>query len=248
MTLEEVVVQAFIKNGILADGEPLPAELGASALNDANILLEEWNITSVMIYTTDILEFDLTALTPPIIYYTIGPSGADFTAPRPTRISRANIIISSSADSIRIPIRIINDLQWSDTTPRSLGSSPYPTKLYNNGDFPNSKLYLWPYPNQAANSLELFVPNPISAFAALTDTFSFPPGMWGAFMYTLSERLCEGKREVPASLARIAARMRNAFGRINRDSPKMSTTDSGIPNGGSGNRPGANFWNGWMTR
>ncbi len=248
MTLEEVLVQAFIKNGILADGEPLPAELGASGLNDANILLEEFNITSVMIWTTNILQFDLFALTSPTVWYTIGPSDADFIAARPTRISSANIVLTGTPTNTRIPIQIVNDAQWSDVVARDLGSSPYPTKLYNDGSFPNSRLYLWPYPNTTANALELFVPNAVATFTTITDDFAMPPGGLGAFMYTLAERLCEGKKQIPDNLARTAARMRNAFGRINRNSPKMSTTDSGMPNGGMGDGPGNNFWSGWSAR
>ncbi len=246
MTLEEVLIQAYVKNGILADGEPLSAELGATGLTDANILLEDFAITSVLIYTTDILTFPLTALTLPTYWYTIGPTGADFTAARPTEIKRANLLLTGSTPYIRIPIEIVNDLQWSDVSTPNLASAPYPTKLYNDGGFPNSKLYLWPFVNTAGNSLELFVPNQIAQFAAITDTFSFPPGFLGAFMYTLSERLCEGKREIPASLIRSAAKARNAYGRINRISPKMSTTDAGVPNSGNGSRQGMNFWNGWV--
>ncbi len=249
MTLSDVLVQAYIKNGILADGEPLAAELGDTGLNDANILLEEWNITpSVMIWTTDILAFPMTPLVLPITYYTIGPSGADFITARPEKILRANVLITSSTPQIRIPIQVVEDMEWSDVSTPDLQTAPYPTKIYNDGGFPNSRIYTWPVPNAAGNSMELFIPHQVSAFAAVTDTFSFPNGFLGAFMYTLSERLCEGKREIPATLMRSAARARNAWGRINRQSPKMGTTDSGMPNNGRGDGPGNTWYNGWMSR
>lgn len=247
MTLGDIAQQAFIKNRQIAPGEPVPAELGVLALNDANLILEEWNITSVMIWTENILQFPLLARTLPVYWYTIGPSGADFTAPRPTRIDRANIVLTNSNPTIRIPLQIVNDLQWSDVTTPDLGSAPYPTKLYNNGDFPNSRLYLWPFPNQNGNALELFVPNAVSQFADLSDTFSFPPGFQNAFMLTLAERMIQSFDDAPPSLVRMAARARAAFARINTVAPKCSTTDSGMPNSG-GDGQGNNSYNGWSGR
>ena len=242
MTFAEVAAFACVKNGLLASGEDLPSELADEALSEGNILLDEMNITpSVMIWTQDIIAFPMTALVLPITYYTIGPNGADFTAARPVDIKRANLLLTGSTPMIRIKLEIVNDLQEFDISTPNLDSAPYPVKLYNDGGFPNSKLYLWPVPTVAGNSLELLLPHQVAAFTDVTDTFSFPPGFLGAYSYTLSERLCEGKREIPATLGRMAARMRNAWARINRTSPKMSTVDSGIPNSDRGS-----FYTGWM--
>jgi hypothetical protein len=46
------------------------------------------------------------------ITYTIGPSGADFTAPRPTGIQDANIILNNTSPVVRQPVSIINVDQW----------------------------------------------------------------------------------------------------------------------------------------
>ncbi len=244
MTLAEVITQAYIKNGIMAEGEPLDANLGASALLDANILLEEWSIRDLMIWTTAINEYVLTARTLPTYWYEIGPTSADaaFVTQRPTKILRANLILTNSNPPSRDPLEIVDDLQWSDETVPSLGSAPYPSKLYADGSFPNQRLYLWPYPTSSGNSLELFTPNQVAAFAAITDTFSFPPGFLGAFMYTLSERTCEGKRAIPPSLALAAANARARFGSTNSAAPKISTIDG--YSGGRGNG-GGTFWDGY---
>lgn len=247
MTFGEIAQQSFIKNGILAPGESLPAELAQLALTDGNLLIEEFNIRDLMIWTTNINQYPLTARILPTYWYTIGPTGADFTAPRPLTISRANIVLTNSNPPSRFPLEIVNDMQWSDVTVPSLGSAPYPTKLYNNGDFPNSRLYLWPYPTSSGNALELFTTNQASEFTDVSDMFSFPPGYANAFMLTLAERLCEGFKAVSPSLAKSAAMARAYFGSKNSAAPKISTTDSGMPNGNAVDGPGNTFWNGWSN-
>jgi hypothetical protein len=247
MTINDIICQAYIKNGIIAPGEEnsLDPSLGSYAIGQSNLVLEEFNVRSVMIYTFNILTFPLIARTLPTYWYTIGPVGADFTTPRPLWISRANIIITSSNPTSRMPLLIDNDMQWSDVTTPALGGAPYPTELYMNGDFPNARIYLWPYPTSTGNELELFVPNQISSFAALTDTFAFPPGFQNAFMLTLSEWLCEGFRAVPVSLQQSAAKARAYFASLNSAAPKISTTDSGMP--GQRSDGGGNFYNGWPS-
>ncbi len=246
MTFGDIAQQAFVKNSLLAPGEAVPADLGQLALTDGNLLIQEFNIRSVMIWTTDILEFPLTARTLPTYWYTIGPTGADFTATRPNVIQRANIILTSSNPTSRFPLELVNDMEWSDVTVPSLGSAPYPTKLYNDGSYPNSRLYLWPYPTTTGNALELFVPHQSAEFATLSDTFSFPPGFANAFMLSLAERTVEGFAPIPQTLAKSAAMARARFQNLNSQSPKMSTVD-GFSGSNRGDGPGNSYWNGWSS-
>lgn len=243
MTFEDVAVQALLKNRILGEDQPtLSAVMGAAALAEGNALLEEFNIRSILIYATTILQFNLTARTLPTYWFTIGPSGADFTAARPTKIIRANLVLTGSTPNVRVPLDVIEDIQWSDVPQPALGVSAYPTRLYNGKEFPNSKLYLHPYPTTSANALELFVPYQIPAWAAVSDTFAFPPGFYNAYMLTLSERLCEGYGAVPDSLAKSAAKARAYFAATNGPSMKISTTDSGIP---GSRRSNGTVYTGW---
>lgn len=245
MTLNDIVRQAFVKNALLAPGEALPAELGELGRVDANLLVQDWNIRSLMIYTTDIQVFDLTARTPPTIWYEIGPTAADFVTARPLNIKRANLIWQQSTPSCRIPITIIDDLQWSDQPVPEVASNT-PTTLYNDGSYPNSRLYLWPYPNTTGNQLELFVTHQVAEFATLADTFSEPPGFANAFMMTLAERTLQGFRDVPLSLMRAASGARARFASLNAEPPKLSTMDSGLQSrGGINNSKSANVFNGW---
>lgn len=243
MTLADILNDAYTKNGVIAAGETYDPALGPYALNEANRLLEEFNIRSVMIYTMNIVSFILTARTLPTYWYTIGPTG-EFVTPRPLWIERANLVLTSSNPPSRIQLLQNNDLQWMDVTVPSLGSAPYPTEYYMNGDFPNARLYIWPYPTNTGNAIELLVPNQVAAWVAVTDTFAFPPGFQNAYMLTLSEWLCEGLKEIPPTLALAAAKARAYYASLNTASPKMSTTDSGMPNNRSNS---GNFHDGWPS-
>lgn len=248
MTFIDVATDAYVKNGRIAPGEQLPGDLGDYAMREANRMLDQMNIQANFVWTTNILAFNLTARTLPTYWFTIGPHTVDpttdFDSPRPTRIIRANLLLTSSSPAARIPLVIYDDRQWSDETIPALGSA-IPTSLYNDGGDPVSRLYIWPYPTTTQNQVELFTWNQISRFATLADTFQMPPGYEDAFMLSLSERLIEGIKEIPATLQRSAAMARANVKSLNSQSPKISTTDSGMPGRGSGQ---GNFWNGWPAQ
>lgn len=243
--LVELLTDAYIKNGILAAGEILDPTLADYGMRESNRQLDQWNIQANFVWTTSILTFPLTALPtilePDKTWYTIGPSGADFTAPRPTRIERANLLLESSSPASRVPLTIYNDMQWSDQTVPALGTT-IPTSIYDDYGDPNSRLYVWPYPTVTQNQLELFVWNQISRFAATTDTFQMPPGYEDAFVLTMAVRLTQGIREPAASLVKAASLARANVQSLNSQSPKMGTTDSGMP---GRHRSLGNFYNGW---
>lgn len=245
MDLGDLIADAYVKNGIQAPGEATVAERADYALREANRMIGQWNIQNLLIFTTDIRVFPLTARTLPTYWYTIGPTG-DFVTARPNIIKKANLVLTTSSPTTRVPIDIYDDLQWGDIPTPALGAGAYPTALYNDGDYPNSKLYLNPYPTITQNSLELYVERVTSAFTAITDSFQMPDGYEDAFMLTLSERLCEGVREIPATLKNAAAMARAAVKSVNSKSPKMSTSDSGMPHSGGANN--GTFWDGWPAR
>lgn len=244
-----------MKDGILAPGETADSDYADFAMREANRMLDQWNIQANFIWTKPILLFTLTAR--PIsttdssnqYWYTIGPAASlvgggnpDFIAPRPTRILRANLMITSSTPNVRVPLAILDAMQWSDETVPDLGTSPYPTAIYDDYANPFSRLYIWPFPQTTGNQIELFVPNQISRFVALSDSFVMPPGYEDAFMLTLSERLCTGVKTPPPDLQAAAAMARANVRSLNSRAPKISTTDSGMP---SRNRSGGNFYDGW---
>ncbi len=251
MTFESIAKQALVKAGMLAPGEALTPELGDLALSDGNLLIQETNIRPLMIWTTEIKQFALTARTLPVYWYTIWPTGADFTAVRPQKIRRANLVLTNSTPPSRSPIEIVDDMQWSDVSTPTVGSSPYPVKLYYDGGYPQPpdnelpRIYLWPYPQTSGNALEIFVDHQSAEFVSVSDTFSFPPGFPGAFMLTLAERVREGFGPISPTLAKSAAFARMRFQNVNSAPPKMSTVD-GYSGQNNRNGQGQTWRTGWQ--
>lgn len=267
MTFNDLASDSYVKNGMLAAGETLDPNLAEYARREANRLLDQWNIQRLYIFTTTILLFPLTARpintsdSPTQYWYTIGPGGGtlatDFQVPQPNRIKRANLMLQSSNPNARVPLDVLDALQWSDQTTPNLGTT-IPTSVYydyanvangidaNGNALQFSRLYVWPYPTVTQNQLELFVWNQVARFASINDTFSFPDGWEDAVMLTLAERTIEGIRPISPTLRADAARARANVRSLNSQSPKMSTTDFGMPGRGNGNSGGSNVFNGWQ--
>jgi len=259
VTFNDIATDAYIKNGLMAPGETLDANLGAYAVREANRLLDQWNVQAAFVFTTQIILFNI--LSRPITvngvsqyWFTIGPgpqSGVplqpDFVGVRPVALIRANLMLTTISPNVRVPLQILDARQWSDETVPNLSTAPYPNKIYYDASFDgngNARIYLHPVPNTTSNQLELFITNQVARFATVNDPFSMPIGYEDAFMLTLAERTIEGFRAIPPTLAQAAARARAAIRAINSQSPKMSTTDTGMPGRLRGQGAG-NVFNGW---
>jgi hypothetical protein len=259
-TFQQVATQAYIKNGMLAPGEALDANLAAYALSEANDILDSWNVQLLFISSYDIALYTLTARTLPNYFYTIGPAGGtldtDFHALQPTRIIRANLMLTQSNPNSRVPLQILDIRQWSDETVPALGTTVPTSLYYDYANVPNgvdtdgnslqySRMYVWPYPTSTLNQMELFTPKQLARFTDVQNTFSMPVGYRRALVLTLAESTAEGVREISATLRADGARARAAIRGLNSQSPKMSTVDSGMP---GQRRNGGNFYNGWPTQ
>jgi hypothetical protein len=259
----QLATDAYIKNGILGIGEPLPGELGDFAFREANRMLDQWNVQALFSWTKTILLFNLTARTLPQYWFTIGPSGGtaapDFVAPQPTRIIRGNLILTQSSPSSRVPMEIWDARQWAAETVPALGTTVPNNLYYDYQNAPNgvdsngnalqlSNLYIWPYPTTTLNQVELFTESQVARFASVADVFSMPMGYEDAFMLTLSERLCEGLRDISPTLSAAAMKARANVKSLNSRSPKIWTTDSGMPGSARGSGGASNFYSGWPVQ
>lgn len=195
--------------GKIGSGRTLNASEIADSLDNLNRMIDSWRTRSVNVYTIKIERFTLTPAQPS---YTIGPGG-DFVTDRPVRIERANIILAGSPE-VRVPMQIIDDQQWAAIRVTQI-STTLPLKLYCDGAFPESTIFLWPYPS-AANDLELFSWQSLGVYATATDAFALPPGYEDAVVYSLAERLCALWRlPVTGDMAEQARRARTAIQALN---------------------------------
>src|SRR5205085_8249294 len=90
-------------------------------------------------------------------------------------------------------------------------------KLYLDNAYPLATASLWPKPTSSSTSLELVSLKEISAFAALTDTVSFPPGYERALRFALALDLApEYGRPITPELIGLAAQAKQSIVSLNK--------------------------------
>jgi hypothetical protein len=247
----EVITNALYEAQVYGPGRQISAEDTAFTLSKANQLASSWSTRRNFIWQTLIQRF---TLSPSQQSYTIGRGTspvADFVADRPlgprepgNGIKKANIILTNVSPEARVPLQLLDDMQWGSISVTDIPTT-FPVAIYNDGAYPNSRLYLWGYPQQA-NDLELFTNRQISEFgndsAALMAEFSMPPGYELAFTLTLGEHVCNAfGTSIPPDLREKAREARVAIRSLNSSSPKMT---SDVPASASARGDGWNYRDG----
>jgi hypothetical protein len=219
-----------------AGGGLCPSEL-ADGLIVLNNLVDYWTTRKAFVYTTRMDEYAFTgkaapdAVNPAV--YTIGPSGADFTAARPTRIERANIVLNDVTPGVFYPLEILDVDQWAAITVEQLPVT-LPSKMYCDYAVPNANLYFWGQPTEPY-LLQLLTWQQIAAFASLATVIVVPPGYYAAFLYSLAELVGpQWNAAVPQAVVVMARNARAGIQGMNSRAPHMSTRDSGMPRSGGG--------------
>lgn len=231
-TVLDLCQNAMIEIGVLAAGEVASGDDSTYVMARANRMLDAWATKRIYVYAEDINQYTWTANQQS---RTIGASGTLTGATtRPVRIHRANWVDTSVDPNIKTPLNLRDAAWWASVTVPDIGVT-YPSDLYYNPTYPDGTIYLWPYPT-VAYGLELFTWEQLSAFAALSDTLSLPPGYEDAITMSLAELLCVPfGRSCPPELERNARKARAYIQGLNVTPPRMGSRDSGIPGGGSGN-------------
>lgn len=239
-TALDLCTAAAKAGGLLGPGRGLSPSQANDSLIVANNLVDAWIPKKQFVYGETISFFPFTdkaptdAMQPPI--YTIGPSGADFIGPRPTKITRANIVDNAVAPSIFIPLAILDADEWAGLSIEQLPTT-IPTAMYCDNGSPNSQLYLWGFPTSGF-LLQLFTWVQLSFIPALTTTISVQPAMYAAFVYTLAELLNAQYpgTPLPPITSRMARDARATLQALNSHAPRLITVDGGMPgaSGGAG--------------
>lgn len=184
--VRSIITRSVRLLGAVAQGTPLPPGDAADGLLALNSMLEAWNIASLNVYTKN---FDAYPLISGKQVYTIGPSGDISGTPqlRPTNIDRALLRVLQVTPNLELPIKLIEDEEWSEINVKNLQST-YCTKMYITGGFPNLELYLWPIPT-IANELVLWTWNQILSIPDINLDLALPPGYERAIVYNLAMEL-----------------------------------------------------------
>lgn len=186
MTVQDIIVQALRKIGVLAAGETGAADEMADGFNTVNALLDQWQAERLQMF--EVLNATV-AMTPGKQLYTVGfVGGADFLITRPTYIDHVNFINTSSSPPLEMLLSPLNDDAWSKV-PQKLLTSPFPTCWFYRQDYPQGSLLFWPIPTSTTLTASLYYAAPILIFSSLTQIVSFPPGYQRMLISNLAAEL-----------------------------------------------------------
>ena len=197
---------ALRKAGVTLGPQRIPSVAQyQDAIDELNRLIGSLNCDRFFIYSIADYIFPLTGQKT----YTIGVSPdpfspADFDAPRPQAIDRANIITNQGATPLRYPLAIVTDLQWARVTMQDLPHT-IPQVLYNDRAYPLSTLYLYGQP-VPGYELELYVWQLVAGFLTPADVVMLPPGYEDALVLNLAVRLAPHFQRVIPDDVRLQAR------------------------------------------
>lgn len=181
----QLISQALRDLGCIRSGQGAPSDVLNDCFESLNQLIDAWLIDQLLVYA---FVADIYTLNGTQQSYTIGPSGADFTAPRPTEIQDANIILNTTSPNVRVPVQISNVDQWANIRVRNLQPA-IPLELYYDKGFDtgdgHGTINLWPGP-QASYQLEIFTWQQLTAFANLAAVVKFPPAYANALRKNLA--------------------------------------------------------------
>jgi hypothetical protein len=249
----ELAYQALRDLGALRAGQGPSSDVLTDCFVAVNQLIDSWLIDQLLVYAYVPNQYTLNGTS---ITYTIGPSGADFTAPRPTGIQDANIILNNTSPVVRQPVSIINVDQWASIRVQNLQPA-IPLVLYYDANFNPTLGYgsinLWPGP-QASYILEIYTWQQLTAFADQTTPIKFPPAYAQALRKSLAVAIAPmmllyGKENgivgsaIDKALPLVQQQARLAMAALRSYNAKTPVLGLDPAYDGVGNRDGFN----WMT-
>lgn len=224
MTAQDLIYAALRVVGFTRAGQTNGPELLADGLMFLNGLIDASNAQRAQLFSE---RMDLLTLTPSQQSYTIGidPTAtytADFNAPRPTRIDRANLLLSST---VRRPIHPWDFRRWAEVRYQQVYAPPrgmYFDAGFGQGSTPGfGTMYFYPIPD-AAYQWEMYSWRQFAQIAALTTTLLIPPAYYEFWLYSLAMRLAPTvNREWSPANAELLRQARETVASLNCPSPEL---------------------------
>lgn len=187
MTAGTLIARTLKLLGVLGAGETADADDALDTLDTLNDMVSGWKLDRLWIHALARTEKALAAGT---ASYTIG-SGGDINVERPVWIDSALIIQDPTADTpTELPLEVLTDQRWQGISAKSLSGQP--TALFYDRAWTAGlgRVYPWPVPSAAGQTLALYLPaQPASSFADLTTDYTFPPGYQRALRYNLGREI-----------------------------------------------------------
>lgn len=216
-----MILNALIANGEKSIGGTLTSDEQPFYLGKLNAMVESWSLDRRMCYQVLQENFSLSVSTGT---YTIG-SGATFNTARPTKILKAFIRDSASADS---EVTVIPYDAYDGIIMKSVAGS-YPRYLYYDQGFDASgfgTIKLSPLP---ISGLTLYIDSAkqLQSFASVTTALLMPPGYQRAIESNFTIETAPGLKSVAPEVVKIAKESKALVMGMNLPDP-VSRLDSGV--------------------
>lgn len=221
VAVSTMIVNALIANGEKSIGDTLTANEQTFYLGKLNAMTESWSLDRRMCYQVLQENFSLSVSTGT---YTIG-SGATFNTARPTKILKAFVRDSASADS---EVRVIPYDAYDGIVLKSVAAS-YPRWLYYDQGFDASgfgTIKIYPLPIVGL-TLYLDSAKQLQSFASVTTALLMPPGYQRAIESNFTIETAPGLKSVQPEVIKIAKESKAAVMGVNLPDT-ISRMDTGI--------------------
>lgn len=203
MTADGICYQVARLLGILRPGQGANTDTVADLFTGLNQMIDGWNAERLMIPSMTRTEFALVAGQED---YTLGPSGADWTLSRPSRVDSASLLSSAGA-ATEMPfdgLLTIDEYR--------IGKSG----VYVNMTYPRIQITVRPAP-AAGQYLAIYTWASLAQFADGTTSYTLPPGYEEAIKFNLAHQMAPSYKitsKAGVDLNSIEKRARETKGRI----------------------------------
>jgi len=190
-TVNDVIIAAFRKSGVLGLGQTLDGSDVLDGQNDLSDMLAQWNVKTWLVFERLDTGFVSDGRFTP---YTVGPGGNFSLTPRPDRIEAAylRILSSTPGQPVDQPLRIIPSREeYSNIALKQLVA--FPKGVFYDTASPTGNLFVYPWPQGALYETHIITKNSFPLVLPLTlDLSTLPFETRAAMKFTLARRLRNG--------------------------------------------------------
>lgn len=207
---QEIIRNALILTGTIADEEDPSASQAQDGLNRLNDMLDMWSIDRLTIPSIlrSVFPFGSTQS------YTMGPSGDFDQTYSPAKIEEAYCQVTSTSPASEVPMQIVEAQVWSEITVKTTQSS-IPREVWVQYGYPLATLSFFPIP-QAVNNVVLYQWAQLDRSSGLSSDLIFPKGYRMAMIYNLAKYLAPFHgRKLNEDLLMLAEESKTVISRYN---------------------------------
>jgi len=223
-TVLDIITDTMLLLNVNAIGDSMSAEEATYAKRRLGLLLERWSNQGMAAYYLSNETYSMTAN---VQTYTIGPSGATFTAQRPVSIESAFTRLNNGTNNVDYPMRLIDNATYQAIPVKDI-TAMFPTHLLYTPTYPNATITIFPKPSQAL-TLGITQRHQFTAYTALADDIALPIGYASALIANLAKDMAAqyGKEEMFARGSLLDRQAEESLAELKRVNyrPIMLATD-----------------------